>query len=76
MTPDLKAQLAALEAEFASLDGPLQTNRQKWAALREQVRPLETEMAALEASADAIRHSPRYRELAEQLPHLRKAVGA
>ena len=74
-TIDLKASLAALEAEFAALDGPLQEARNQWTSLREQVRTLENEMELLECAIDGVRNSARYIELSTQLPHLRKAVG-
>jgi chromosome segregation ATPase len=75
MTTDLKTQLIALEAEFATLDQQLVTARKKWEDLREQRRPIDAQLEELSAGMDAVRHSDRYMELAIQLPHLRKAVG-
>lgn len=74
MTADLKTQLATLEAEFAALEHQRLASKQEWDTLQEQVRPLREKMTACEDAMDAVRSSPRWKELSEQLPHLRKAV--
>lgn len=75
MNADLKTQLDALEAEYVAMHIPLLTLRRMWESMRDQTRPIEQRMTDLEVKMDSIRLSPRYRELEQQLPHLRKAVG-
>ncbi len=75
MTVDLQAHLKELEAEFAVAEKQRLDLHRQWEGLRKRLEPIEEEMIKLEAAMDEIRLHPRYKELSEQLPHLRKAVG-
>jgi chromosome segregation ATPase len=73
MTPELKAQLDALEDEFKGLDSKMAAARAEFDARTAEAAPIVAKAREAEAVMDEIK--PRHRELAEKLSHLRKAVG-
>lgn len=73
MTPELKAHLDALEAEYADLSARYATARAAYDKLAAAIAPHQAEQRKAEAFMDTLK--PRLAELEAKLPALRKAVG-